>query len=118
MVMKGRSFTRQRAFPAARSQTQRDVSVLPVREEALIKACHGAKGRRPISSRTTTWPEGWTARKGAFAGLIPQVIPCPQRAVDFEPGRIDQVRSVGLEENAGDHAHTAVPKRTADRVDK
>ncbi len=107
----------ERAAPAGEAQPQRELDVLPVREECLVEAPGCSERRRPVRGRAPARSDRLPLadfRRRA----IPTAVPRPERGVELDPGGVDQLGRVSLEEDARDHADRRVGERLEQSVEK
>src|SRR6185436_15576518 len=60
------------------------------------------------------WADGVVRALERGDGPVPELVPRAQRRVQLDPGRVDEVRRRGLQEDAGDHSDALVSERSGD----
>jgi hypothetical protein len=102
MTMDGACPWGQRADAACATHPQRQVEVLEVREDPLVEAADPSEHLPLHEGCGSGRPERGVGGAGRLGRLSVKVVPRKQRPIRDDARGVDEVRSVGLKENAGD----------------
>ena len=99
-------------------KSDREISILPVREQAIVEASLLLVGREPVRCRAAARPKRRPRLRERLNRLIPEKIPRSKRRVEFETGRVDALRCVVLQQYGCGHRCPRVGERLDDALDE
>ena len=104
--MDAESAGREPAGPPRLEHPQREVDVLPVREQPLVEAADVEEGRAVVGSRLRRGRDRVGGRGEGFDRHAVQVVVDEQRPVELHAGAVDQLRMTPVAQNARGHDDT------------
>ncbi len=106
------------AGPAGETQSKGEVDVLPVGEERIVEAADLSEGVGPVGSRSTARADRSVRSGELLHRPVPEGVPRPECSVELDPGRVDEVRAVVLQQHSRHHVHARIGERSEQRLEK